>query len=291
MRKLLAFFKKIVPNRLWQGIRRPYYAGLDLIRGLGPYVRQGRYCGFKLYYNRGNNIIRRLKKEPIFEREMCEAIVRELQKGRTGRSASSGSPMFLDIGANIGLVSAYVLSKVPNASIHAFEPGPAQRSLLQKTVAENRLENSLSIHAKALGKEIGERNLYVHDSKEMGKGSLADTGRGGAAKEVKVRLSTLDEWWKANGQPTVNAVKIDTEGAELWVLEGGAEFLKACKPVVFLEIEPQNLRVYPYDHFDILDFLHTLGYSLFTLDGRQVSKENFSSFIKEGKDTYVARPN
>ena len=53
--------------------------------------------------------------------------------------------MFLDIGANIGLVSAYVISRMPQITIHAFEPGLNQREFLVKTVENNSLKNKRRI--------------------------------------------------------------------------------------------------------------------------------------------------
>jgi precorrin-6B methylase 2 len=60
-----------------------------------------------------------------------DRIVAELTKAAT--------PTFLDVGANIGLMTLNVLASVPSARIHAFEPGPDQRSLLERTIAANRL--------------------------------------------------------------------------------------------------------------------------------------------------------
>jgi FkbM family methyltransferase len=286
MKKIASSFKKYVPAPIWQGIRAARDRSVALARNVGPAIRTIDHCGIALRYNRGNAIIRRLKKEKSFEREMCEAIVKELQKGKPGKE----EPVFLDIGANIGLVSAYVISKMPAVTIHAFEPGPAQRSLLEMTVRENRLTDRVSIHAHALGREAGEMTLHVHEGAEMGKDSLRDTGRGGGSVPIAVRVETLDAWWKKAGKPAVSVIKIDTEGAELWVLQGGREFLAASKPVIFMEIEPLNLRAFPYDQSDILAFLDSIGYGLFTLKNEAVAPENFDAFIKERQDTFSARP-
>jgi hypothetical protein len=88
----------------------------------------------------------------------------------------------------------------------------------------------------------------------------------------------------------MNVVKIDTEGAELWVLQGGRTFLSACRPVIFMEVELRNLRVYPYTYFDILRFFKEISYELATLDGVLITDNNFQEYIENGEDTYMAKP-
>lgn len=281
MRKIIDFLKQIVPRSVWLFFRKGWYAVYDFVRGIGPRIMKRPYCGIKLYYNRGNNIIRRLKKEPIFEVEMCEAIGKELNK--------SDEPIFVDIGANIGLISSYVIEKVPTLKkIYAFEPGPVQREMLLLTVNENGLSEKIEVSSCALGKEHGQTTFYSHDPKCVANDGLIDTGRTHDARPISVEVDTLDLWWERMGQPKVGVVKIDTEGAELWVLQGGAGFLKSCHPIIFLEIEPRNLRVYPYDHFDIMDFFAKAGYALYALGGETVTRQNFDRLIAEGEDTYMA---
>ena len=283
MRKLINFFKRLVPPAIWMFFRKGYYALYDFFRTLGPYIRKRPYCGMTLYYNRGNNIIDRLKKEPIFELEMCSAIEKELKR--------SNGPVFMDIGVNIGLIAIYQISKNPSLKkIYAFEPGPVQRSMLELTIKNNNLSGMINLESCALGKEVGETTFYTHDPRHVAVDGFMNTGRGSGAKPIKVKVDTLDSWWKKNNKPKVDVVKIDTEGAELWIFQGGKEFLVACKPVLFMEIEPRNLKAYPYNQIDIIDFLDSMGYSLFCLDGRSVSDKDIAAMIKDGEDSFIAKP-
>lgn len=265
MKKIVQQIKKLVPSFFWSKARSLYFFAIELKDKVGPYIRHRKYLGVDLYYNRGNSLIKRLKAEPIFEQDLCEAIENELKKSSTS--------VFIDVGANIGFISTYVISVLPDTKIFAFEPGENQRKLFEKTVSENRLSN-ITVIGKALGDAVGEVTFHVHDPRQAALDGLHDTHRRGLTTPVKVPMTTLDSWWESAGKPKISVIKIDTEGAELLVLRGAQTCISICKPVIFLEIEPLNLAAYPYNEKDIKSYIENMGYSLVALN----------------KDTYCARP-
>lgn len=266
MNKLKNIIKKIIPNSIWEFIRRLYFCLIEFIDNTGPYLRSMKYCGIKLYYNKGNGLIKRLKKEEIFEKEMSEAIVSELIKIE--------NPVFIDIGANIGLISLYVNSKIPAVKIYDFEPGLNQRELLNMTVKNNLIKN-INVYDAALGDMVGKVTFHIHNAKDAALDGLKDTKRRGNTKAVEVPMITLDSWWISENKIKVSIIKIDTEGAELLILRGAENCIKENKPVIFLEIEPMNLKAYSYNESDIFGYLKNINYTLKALN----------------KDTYIARSN
>ncbi len=275
------FFKKIIPRKLWVFARTHRAWCIDFVINTGASVCRRSYQGFVVYYNRGNALIDRLRKEQYFEKELCECIINDL--------SNSENKVFLDIGANIGLMTLSMLSKLPQTTIHAFEPGPLQANFFEKTITENKLSNRVTLYRKALGESGGEAKFFVHNGADIAKDGFKNTGRGEAGHEITVAVDTLDSWWQTAGKPGVVAVKIDTEGAELFVLKGGTEFLSTIKPILYLEIEPSNLVAYPYTAADIIRFLDSIGYNVSTLDNVAVSTENIDEFTKQF-DTYRAFP-
>lgn len=117
-----------------------------------------------------------------------------------------------------------------------------------------------------------------------------DTGRAGKGSITKVSMTTLDNWWLNANKPKVNVLKSDAEGAELWILQGGIEFISHCKPVIFLEIYPPNLKPYPYSAHDILFWLNANNYNLETLSGQIIDPHNFPDYL-ETEITFMARYN
>lgn len=275
------FLKKIIPQKLWIFVRTHRAWLIDVLTNIGASECKRSYQGFDVYYNPGNALIDRLRKERYFEKDLCERIISDLE--------NSEQKVFLDIGANIGLMTLSVLAKIPQATVYAFEPGPLQAGFLEKTIDGNNLSKQVTLYHKALGESVGEATFFIHDGADIAKDGFKNTGRGEGGHEITVSVETFDNWWNDAGKPKVVAVKVDTEGAELFVLKGGTEFLSTVKPVLYLEIEPSNLIAYPYTAADIVRFLNSVGYDVSTLNDVTVSPENIDGFTKQF-DTYRAFP-
>lgn len=244
-----------------------------------PFIRTVHYCGCDVFYSKGTSLVQRILDTGVYEAETCRAIAAELARCK--------DPIFLDVGANIGLISLKVLADVPGAAIHAFEPGAHQNDLFRRTIEENKLQSRISLYSEALGDLAGEKSFSIHNTKDASGDGFVDTGRAGEAKTATVQVTTLDCWAERSGvSPRV--IKIDTEGAELWVLQGGDNFITREKPVMFLEISSKNLRAYPYTHEDIVAWLRVRGYRLYTVGGVPVDEVTLPGYL-DSEDTFVAR--
>jgi len=275
--------KALVPAPLWDVARDRQNSIYDFFRNRGKSTGTMVYCGFDLSYGSGMSIVARTRKEGVFEQQLCSDIVKFLSKQE--------NPTFLDIGGNIGLISLYVLANSPNSKVYVFEPGRLQFDLFSRTVQTNSLGDRVALYNVALGEESGEREFFIHDKREAAKDGFRDTGRGGTARVTAVHVDTLDAWWKDIGRPVINVIKIDTEGAELLILRGGSECIAATRPRIYLEIEARNLDVYPYTPGDILSWLHSNEYELFSLGGGLIKDtSSLEQYLTDGVDTYIGSP-
>lgn len=281
MSAIKSFFKNIIPLPLRDFLRKNEGVIFDFITNTGRKICSTKYQGYTVFYNRGNELIRRLRREKIFEPELFGQITKDLK--------SVPSPRFVDVGANIGLIALSVMRDVPGVHIDAFEPGPLQRGFLERAIRENGLIGRVSVHAEALGDMSGVKKFAVHNPRDAAKDGFIETGRGAAGETILVPVMTLSEWWIKNGRPKIGVVKIDTEGAELLVLRGAREFIVEVNPIVYLEIEERNLRVYPYTAADIVNFFDEIGYEITTLSGKQVSSDSIKQALPHF-DTYRATP-
>lgn len=278
--KTMAFIKKLL-NAL--NLSKPSEKSAKL-----PDIDFGifNYQGFIFYYNKDGiraNLLR--SGEWSYDEDVTPVISDVLSKAER--------PIFMDIGAHTGFMTLNVLVKFPSAQVFAFEPGRYQSTLFEKTIDANNLKNKVTLYKEALGRETGTTSFVSQESPDadwsMNNG-LFDTGRGlGRQKQISVHVQTLDNWWKVAGQPKVNVVKMDTEGAELWILQGGTEFISTCKPTILLEINPLNLHVYPYEARDILKWFNLNNYYIETIGKERVTMERLKHFLKNN-ELFIARP-
>lgn len=238
--------------------------------------------GFKLCYSEGTSIVERYKRDGSYEADFIEVLVSKI-------STYSGEKAFLDIGANIGMISLSMLKAFPNMKIYSFEPGPHQADLFEKTIQHNQLEDKIALSRLALKNEKGIAHFSVHSSEDVSGDGFIDTERAGKTKKIQVDTDLLDNWWNKAGKPFVPFVKMDTEGSELWILQGAKEFISACRPMMFLEINDKNIRNYPYEVEDLMSEVESLNYKLKSLNEEEVTRENIMALIKES-DTFIAYP-
>jgi FkbM family methyltransferase len=228
-------------------------------------------------------VARRVRQGEIFEKDLSEAVVLDLNKHH--------HPVFVDIGCNVGFITTYVASLVPRVKIYAFEPGPHQRSLFEKTLSANpELKRAVSFFPIALASEKGSAKFVSHFTQDSSGDGFLDTGRAGEGKIINVPTTTLDIWWQESKYPNVNVIKIDTEGSELIILKAGEELLKRCRPTIYLEIHKKNLEPYQYNHLDILLWFQGRNYSIFSTKGIICTEKNIDTELKKS-DSFVARPN
>jgi FkbM family methyltransferase len=244
-------------------------------------VLSTKYAGYDLFYSKGTSIVERFQKTGEYEQRTVDAI----QSCIDSRNAQS----FVDIGANVGLISLAILTKNPNIKIFAFEPGPHQYELFRKSIEYNHLQKNIELSGVALNETNGEAYFHIHNTQDASGDGFLDTGRAGKSKKIKVKTQKLDDWWRLNANPKIDFIKCDTEGAELFVLRGADDLVRHCKPFILLEIFHTNLQKYPYSALDIYDWLGERKYCIFTLTGLIVKRDELSELCKTESE-FIAKP-
>ncbi len=141
-----------------------------------------------------------------------------------------------DVGANIG---AFVLPFSQFAKrVHAFEPIPETADHLASNLAANAIKN-VTVHRVGLSNKEGK--LYPHRAADAGSTSLTSNQEGEA-----VPVTTLDTLFHEGG---LSFIKIDVEGMEAPVLEGAQKLIAASRPVIFFEIQKDNMNAFGASFF------------------------------------------
>ncbi|MFT5509213.1 MAG: FkbM family methyltransferase [Hyphomicrobiaceae bacterium] len=145
--------------------------------------------------------------------------------------------VFVDVGANIGLITLYALLSGRFERAIAIEPDPWNRVVLQKNLEINGLLERVTIVGKAASDTTGTMNLH-RDAKNLGAHSL-EPGFGMSPVEEAhpVPVEPLDTILEAAriALDTVGFVKIDVEGHEFAALAGSSGLL-ASRPPVMIEV-------------------------------------------------------
>lgn len=139
-----------------------------------------------------------------------------------------------DIGANVGVFSV-VLGRATGSQgcVAAFEPVPTNVGRLKENLERNQLGH-VQIKPIALGSSETELEIQLaKDAAYHSFGAVEKPFRSSDALTVRVRK--LDDVWHEMGCPQVAFVKIDVEGAEIDVLNGGQALLTSCQPTVLIE--------------------------------------------------------
>ncbi len=159
----------------------------------------------------------------------------------------------LDIGASYGSVTAAMAQAVgPDGSVIAFEPTPSTSGYLKQSMAAFPQVQCLTI---GLGQKDGEMPLTKAENSELNTFFPAD---GDLPENITVpvrRLSSLAEEMDLSG---VDFVKLDTEGSEKSIVQGGWSVFAEQSPVVMFDLKLGN----DIDR-DLVDELKFVGYEMF----------------------------
>jgi len=192
-----------------------------------------------------------------FEKQELEFVLSVLEPGMT----------FVDVGANVGIFSIAAAKKVQDGRVLAFEPCGWTYERLIKNQGLNGLTNLQTIHA-ALGERAAEAILHVN---VPGKDGLNTIGRpthvdSEVAGAEKVLVVTLDEALRQCGILRVDVMKMDVEGAELFVLLGAKQLLSRSNAPLILYEGGFLSKGFDYHPVESMWLLQKYGYSLFVLD-------------------------
>ncbi len=185
-----------------------------------------------------------------------------------------GSSLFVDVGANIGLMSLAIAFACPKLEVFAFEP---DHNLAKKFHFNLGLNQSLSDKVHLIEKAVADVNgdLFFQPSLEARniesgrltpEESLSSTG-------YPVACVRLDTFFDDLGRyPEV--IKIDVEGAELFVLRGlQGLFDKGFPKAIIIEVHAPYFNQHsPEFKTETKATLEQAGFSLCQLEGKDGKK-------------------
>jgi FkbM family methyltransferase len=170
----------------------------------------------------------------------------------------------LDVGANAGIHTLLMARLATGRGhVYAFEPHPEIYDSLVANVALNGLQAVVTAVPKAVADMTGRTTFY--SGRHGGAGHLAAVGRP-EGNAMTVETITLDEFVLGRDHRLPDFLKIDVEGAERKVLDGGQRVLRANRPTLLIDLHT------PEQDVAVGQVLADLGYAAYhTRDMQRVA--------------------
>jgi FkbM family methyltransferase len=225
-----------------------------------------------------------------YEPETVAAMKRFLRPGHA----------FIDVGANVGYLSAVAMGLVTNAGeVHSFEPVAEYRSRLEKI---GHMNPNFQLFANGIAlsdlEGTGEISISAHN---IGWNTMVPNfmPSDDLARSCTIRTARLDNYIRRYVNCRVSLIKVDTEGFEFPVLLGLEGFFrKGNQPPIVCEVAPSAYAPGKLDRSlaDFSDYMWSYGYVAMNLQGTESIKlanvmttTNLLWIARESRSHYVGR--
>lgn len=185
----------------------------------------------------------------FYELKLTRAIVALAKKGG----------LMIDVGANYGYFSCLWAGQKPSNKVIAFEASPENFTPLINNIAKNKLDGQVHVLSKAAGKSNGtlQFNTGGHEEQTSWGGFTIVDDR----NSFTVDVITLDEYVAENNIKDIELLKVDTEGADTWVLYGAESLLREKRiHHIFFEHNLHRMSLLNINHEESHTFLEKLDY-------------------------------
>jgi len=193
----------------------------------------------------------------------------------------------IDIGANIGITTVLLARKLRKGFVYSFEPVPVNFKILQKVIVFFNLKN-----VKCFNYALGERNDLakiiipsINGVQMQGLSYIKKTSlekENDNAESFIIELKKLDEIEYFHNI-RIDAIKIDVENYEYYVLRGAENLISKNKPQIYSEVWDNEFRKKTLDFFKTLKYdilVSSDGKHLIRIDENQVNTQNFFFMYK-----------
>lgn len=186
--------------------------------------------------------------------------------------------VFLDIGAAFGQVTAEVSARFSKCV--CFEPSKDNYRQLLNTIERGNLGNVTTYNC-ALGSQGETKTFFCSEGNPYDNRFAPNKEESFVPYDVDV--VTLDDVCEDLGIRERCVIKIDVQGYELEVMRGARRLLeKDCR--IISEFWPWGMHLHGINPLEYVDFMMSLGYSFFELNGKRANEEYVLRLCELGKN-------
>lgn len=207
----------------------------------------------------GDAIVKINPRDPVVSGALFFDVYERMEIALMRRLCKPGDTM-IDVGANVGLYTAIAgLAVGPAGRVLAFEPEPESFSFLQKTVAANKLTNTL-LSQLAASNENCQMQLFTSSANCGDHRMYSNSNADGC---TVVRTVRLDDFLQVEKVTEVDVIKIDVQGFEGHVIYGMEQTIRRSPRVcILMEFWPEGLRLAGTDPAELLQRVENMGLTL-----------------------------
>jgi FkbM family methyltransferase len=188
-----------------------------------------------------------------WELDDCQFLVSEITR-HTNRGTQSQDTLFLDIGANSGLISRQVRNLLgKEISMILVEPIPMHVEAIRLNLEEFHLEQNVSIIQGALGDIDGVAEIYIQESNRGNTSLLHEAIMKHQSKAMGINLIDTEKFSNEKLDKFKNIVlKSDTQGFD-------AKILSRIPPKAWSSINSAVIEVWALPEVELSDIVRLIG--------------------------------
>lgn len=197
----------------------------------------------------------------------------------------SENAIIFDIGANVGIMSLQFAQSAPKGRVYSFEPTHYAFSRLKKNISLNPgFENIIIPILTFISSENKENSkIKAYSSWKVDGEKSADLHpiHWGTAKNTDGVMSvTLNDFCSKNKIERIDFIKIDTDGHEYEVMQGGKEAIAKYRPQIIFEIGIYMMKEKNIDFSFYYNYFNSLNYKLLDAEsGNTIDIANYMKYI------------
>lgn len=228
-----------------------------------------RVFGMRMFLD-DSPVSKKIQRRKVYEAKETKLIQEYLKPGMRA----------IDVGAHIGYHTLIMAKNVSDGGwVVSFEPDSDNYRILTDNVTANELKNVLSFNGGLFDEHC--RKPFYKCAGNSGDNRMYKKNPGEKATEAA--FFKFDDFRPILSGATVmrhggdiDFVKVDTQGAELRVLEGMSITLTEAGPMAMLvEFYPYGLRKFKSSPDDLFDFISSRGFRIYDIKKDMHEIDNF----------------